>query len=40
MSRKELKILDSVMLSFVSGFRRNYYNRLLKLAQVKHHAVL
>jgi len=33
MSGKELKILDSVTLYFVSGFRRNYNNRLLKLAQ-------
>jgi len=35
MSRKELKILDSVTLYFVSGFRRNYNNRLLKLAPMK-----
>jgi hypothetical protein len=34
MSRKELKILDSATLYCVSGFRRNYNNRLLKLAPV------
>jgi hypothetical protein len=34
MSRKELKILDSDTLYFVSGFRRNYNYRLLKLALV------
>ncbi|MBA4366285.1 MAG: hypothetical protein C0403_01450, partial [Desulfobacterium sp.] len=32
--RKELKILDSATLHFVSSFRRNYNNRLLKLAQI------
>jgi len=32
MSRKELKILDIFTLYFVSSFRRNYNNRLLKLA--------
>jgi hypothetical protein len=32
MSRKELKILNSVTFYFVSGFRRNYNNGLLKLA--------
>ena len=33
-SRKELKIIDSAALYCVSGFRRNYNNRLLKLATV------
>ena len=32
MSRKELKIIAIATLYCVSGFRRNYNNRLLKLA--------